>query len=100
MYPTIVIVLVETQRSVTDICEIGPSNASRLAGLVASDHEARAATLGHPSFAAGPANSAMDHEAGSLPSRALQSRDVKKCGLEKVSKLEVNFKDSQVTASG
>ena len=47
MYPTIVIVLVETQRSMTDICEISSSGASGLAGPVASDHEAHAATLRH-----------------------------------------------------
>ena len=39
MYPTVVILLVETHRSMTDVCEISPSNASK---LVAS--EARPAT--------------------------------------------------------
>ena len=63
MYPTIVVVLVETQRSMVDICEIGTSNASKTAGAVASDHEAHAATLGHISFAAGSINSEMDKEA-------------------------------------
>ena len=75
MYPTIVIVLVETQRSMTDICEISLPNISRLAGPAASDHEARAENLRHPSFAVGPIYSAMDDEAESPPFRALQSRD-------------------------
>ena len=72
MYPTVVMVLVETQRSMADICEISPSNASRLAGPVAS--EARPATLGHLSFAVGPVHSATDNEAESQRSRALQSQ--------------------------
>ena len=84
MYPTIVVVLVETQRSMTDICEIGPSNASKIAGSVAFDHEARAATLGHLSFAAaGPISSEMDNEAESPPSCELQGRGVQERGLEK-----------------
>ena len=45
MYPTTVIVIVETQRSMTDIFEITPLNASSLAGLMASDHELGTATL-------------------------------------------------------
>ena len=71
MYPTIVVVLVETQRSMVDICEIGPSNASKTAGAAASDHEAHPTRLGRLSFAVGPINSAMDKEDESPPSRAL-----------------------------
>ena len=48
MHPIIVIVLVETQRSMTDICKISLPSTSIFAGLVAS--EVRAATVGHPSF--------------------------------------------------
>ena len=91
MYPTIVIVLVETQRSMTDIYEISTPNTSRLAGPVAS--EARAATLRHPSF--GVLNITMDNEAESLPFRTLQSGGAQERGLGKVI-LEVNFKESQV----
>jgi len=68
MYPTVVIVLVETQRSMTDIC----SNASRVAGPVAS--EAHPATLGHLSVAVGPVHSMTDNEVESQRSRALQSQ--------------------------
>ena len=93
MYPTVVIVLVETQRSAADICGISPSNASRLAGPAASDHEARAATLRYPSFAVGPINNAMDNEAGSPPSRVLQTENVQEHGLEKAV-LEVHLKES------
>ena len=82
-----VVILVETQRSMTDIYETSLSDARRLAGLEASDLEARATTLGYPSFAAGPANSGMDHEADSSPSRVLQSRDIQERGLEKVIQL-------------
>ena len=67
MYPTVVIVLVETQRSMTDIYDISVPNASRAARPVAS--EARAATSGHPSFTV--LNISMDtwvdKEAESLP---------------------------------
>ena len=71
MYPTIVVVLVETRRSMVDICEIGLSNTSRTVGAVASDHEAHPATLSSLSFAIGPINSAMDKEAEFPPSREL-----------------------------
>ena len=80
MYPTVIILLVETQRSMTDICEISPSNASKLAGPVAS--EARPATLGHLSFAIGPVDSSTDNEAESQRSRALQSQGVQEYDLE------------------
>jgi len=74
MYPTLVVVLVETRRSMTDIWEITPlSNASQIAGPVASD--ARAATLEHLSFAIGPIYSTMDNELESQRSRTSQSQD-------------------------
>ena len=72
MYPTVVIILVQTQRSATDICEISPSNASRIAGPVAS--AARPAQLGRLSFAVGTVHSSTDNEAEIQPSRALQSQ--------------------------
>ena len=82
MYPTVVIVLVESQRSMTNICEISLPNPSpsRLAGPVAS--EARAAASGHPSSVV--LNNTMDNEAEYRPSRVSQSQDVQKRGLEKV----------------
>ena len=70
MYPTIVIVLVETQCSMMDIHEISLLNASGLADLMAPDHGARVATLGRPSFAVGPITG-TDNEAGSPPSRVV-----------------------------
>ena len=72
MYPTTVVVLVESQRSMTDVCGISPSNATRVVARVASEHEARAATLGHLSFAAGPNPSLTDGE--SIATLPLQSR--------------------------
>lgn len=81
MYPTTVILLVETQRSMMDICEISPSNASKLAAPVASD--ARPPTAGHLSFAVGrpgPVHSTTDDEAQAQLSRAFQSQG----GLEHV----------------
>ena len=60
------IVLVETQRSMMDVCEIGTSNTSKLAGPMPS--EPRPATLGYPSFALGPVAavySTTDNEAES-----------------------------------
>ena len=75
MYPTIVIVLVETQRSMTDICEIGTPNASRLADPVPVASEARATTLGHPSFAV--LDISIDNDSAGFPlSGVFQSQDV------------------------
>ena len=79
MYPTVVIVLVETQRSMADVCEISPSDASRLAGPLAC--ESRPATLGRLSFAVGLVHTA-GNEAGSQRSRALQSQGRQERGLE------------------
>jgi len=70
MYPTVVVVLVETQCLMTDIYECPPPNASTRVGPVASGVRA--------------AGSAMDKEAESPPSRALQSEHVQERGLEKV----------------
>ena len=63
MYPTVVILLVETQRSIKDICEISPSNASKLACP---------GPLGHLSFAVRPVRSTMNNEAGSQRSHTLR----------------------------
>jgi len=81
MYPTVVIILVETQRSMTDICEIGPSN-----GPVAS--EVGSASLGRLSFAVGPVHSTMDDEAESQRSRTLQSKSGQEHGPEIIHELK------------
>jgi len=94
MYPTVVIVLVETQRSMTDICEITPSTASRLAGPVAS--EARPATLGHLSVAVGPVYGTTDNETESQRSRVLRSQGGHEHGLEVILEVE----KSPVATSG
>ena len=73
MYPTVVIILVETQRSMTDVCEISASNPSQFAGPPMTSG-ARAAVLGHLAFAVGPVYSTTDDEAESQRSRALQSQ--------------------------
>ena len=83
MYPTVVVILVETQRSMTDICEISSSDPSRLARPVASG-----------------ARAAMDNAAESPPSRALQSRDAQERDLEEAIQLGVNLTASRVTNSG
>ena len=90
MYPTVVIVLVENQRSMANICEIGLSNASKLSVSVVS--EACLATLGRLPFGAGPVHSSTSDEAESQHSRALQSQAGQEHGLEVI--LEV--KESQV----
>ena len=94
MYPTVVMILVETQRSMPDVCEISPSNASRFAGRAASD--ARPATFGHLSFAVEPVHSTMDNEVESQRSRALQSQGGQERGLEE---LILEVKESQVVSS-
>ena len=96
MYPTMVIVLVETQRSMMDVCESGTSNASKLAGPMSS--EPRPATSGLLSFALGPVHRTTDNEAESQRSRTLQSQGGEEHGLDEVI-LEV--KERQVgTSSG
>ena len=82
MYPTVVIVLVETQRSMMDVCGIGTSNASKLAGPMLS--ELRPATLGHLSFALRPVHSTTDDEAESQRSHALQSQGEQEHDLDEV----------------
>ena len=95
MYPTVVVLLVETQRSMTDICEISSSNAGGLAGPVVS--EARSTTLGQLSFGVGPIYSTTDNEAESQHSRTLQSHGGQEYDLERVT-LEIN--DSHAGTSG
>ena len=56
MYPTIVIVLVVTQRSMVDICDIRPSNPVKEVNI----SETRAATEGHLSFAVAQHESVSD----------------------------------------
>ena len=80
MYPTVVMLLVESQRSITDVCEISSSNTSKLAGPVA--REAYPATLGHLSFAVGPVNSSTDDDAVFQRSHALQRQGGQERGLE------------------
>ena len=71
-----VMVLVQTQRSMTDVCEISPSNTSKLMG------PSRPATLGHPPYVVGPVRDTMrDNEAESQHSRALQSHGGQEHGL-------------------
>ena len=81
MYPTVVILLVETQRSMMDVCEISSSNASGYMGPMAS--EARPATLGRRvPFAVGLSHKTTDDEAESQRSRTLQSQGGQGHGLE------------------
>ena len=67
------IVLIETQRSMTDICEIDLSNGSKPTDPVTS--EAHLATLGYLPFAVKPAHSvATDKAAESRCLRDLRSQ--------------------------
>ena len=79
MYPTVVIVLVETQRSMADVCEIGPSSATKLGDPVAS--EVRPATLGHLLFTVGPVHGMTDDE---VESQRSQSQSGRERGLEQI----------------
>ena len=85
MYPTVVILLVETQRLMTDICEINTSNAAAF--------EAHLATSGHLSSATGPVRTTMNNAADSQHPRALQSHGGRELGLEDILR---EVKDSQV----
>ena len=82
MYPTVVMVLVETQRSMVDVCEISTPNASKLVGPVAS--EPRPATPGHLSLAGGPIRGKMDNEAEPQRSHVLQSQGGQEHDLERL----------------
>ena len=74
MYPIMVGLLVEYQRSMAVIREITPFNASQSAGSVAS--EARSATSEYLPFTVAPVYSTTDDEAESQRSHgALQSQD-------------------------
>ena len=95
MYPTVVIVLVETQRSMVDVCEIGTSNASKLAGPMPS--EPRPAALGRLSFVLGPAHSTTDDEAEPQRSRALQSQGGQEHSLGEV--IHEVLKERQVSTT-
>ena len=84
MYPTVVFVLVKTQRSMADIC---PSNASNVADLHLEDISLPAARAVH---------STTDRKAESQDLWALSSQGGEGHGLEVI--LEV--KASQVDTSG
>jgi len=94
MFLTVMIVLVETQRSIPDVCEFSPSNASRLARPM--ETEARPATLEHLSFAVGPVHSMTDNEAESQRSRAVQGQGGQEHDLEVILEVE----ESKVGTSG
>ena len=79
MYPTMVIVLVKTQRSMVDLCAIGPSNAYKPADLVVAQAKACAATLSM----VGSIHSAMDNELESQRCRAVQNPERREYGVEK-----------------
>ena len=97
MYPTVVILLVETHRSMMDVYGISLSNAPELASPVAS--EARPATSGRFSLVVWPIHSTTDNEAGFQRSCALQSQGGQERGPEEVL---LKAKENQVgtTSSG
>ena len=76
-----VIVLTETQRSMTDVCDISLSNASKLGG--SGPAQPRPTTSRCLSSAVGPMDSTMDNDSESQRSRALQGQDLQEHGLEK-----------------
>ena len=92
MYPTLVVVLVETQRSMMEICDIIPSSEGKVEGPVGS--EAHSSTLGRLSFAVGSVRSVTDNEAEYQCSLALRSQAEQERGLEVV------LEESQVGISG
>lgn len=77
-----VIVLVETQRTMADVCEISPSNGSIPAGPMAS---------GRLSFMAWPVHSTTDDESESQHSHPLRSQGGQERGLGVI--LEVDSED-------
>ena len=95
MYPSVVIVLVETQRSMVNVCEIGTSDARKLTGPMAS--EPRPAALGRLSFVLGPVHGTTDDEAESQRLRALQSQGGQGHSLGEV--IHEVLKERQVSTS-
>ena len=82
MYPTAIIVLIETRRLMVDICEISQSNTIKPVGPGAS--EARSATLGHVPFVVRPIHSTTDNEAESQLSHTLQGQGGQDHGLGEI----------------
>ena len=83
MYPTVAILLVESQRSMMDFCEISRSNASKLVGPVAL--EAQPATSGNLRFAVRrlwPVHCTMDDKAKSQRLHTLQDHCLEQVILE------------------
>ena len=96
MYPTVVMVLVESRRSMMDICELSSSNATAIAGRVAS--KARPATLRHTSFAFRPIDSTTaDNKPESQHPRVSQSWDEEGYELEEAI---LEAKQSRVSTGG
>ena len=78
----LVVVLVETQRSMADICEVSPSNASKLAGPVASQAGACAPTPEYIPFSFESIHSTIENELESQVPRVVGT-DGQEHGLEK-----------------
>lgn len=95
MYPTVVMVLVESRRSMMDICELSLSNPTVIAGRVAS--KARPATLRHTSFAFRPIDSTADNKPESQHPRVSQSWDEEGYELEEAI---LEAKQSRVSTGG
>ena len=72
--------MIETQRSMMDVCEIGLSNIGQPAGPVT--YETRPTSLGPLSFVDGPVHSMTDSEMESQRLRAFQSQGVQDHALE------------------
>ena len=94
MYPTVIVLLVESQRSVMDNIAINPSVASKLAGPVPS--ETCSEILGHFSFVTWPIDNTMENKPESQHSRASESQDGQECGLGDPIEPEIEVKESQV----
>ena len=80
MYPTVAILLVESQRSMMDFCKISRSNASKLAGPVAL--EAQPATSGFVVRRLWPVHCTMNDKAKSQRLHALQDHCLEQVILE------------------
>ena len=82
MYPTVVMLLIETQLSMTNICEISEISPSNATAPVAS--EARRKSLGPVSFTVRPVYSTTADETESQRSSTLQSQGGQEYGLDEV----------------
>ena len=84
MYPTVVMLLLDTRGSMEDVCEISPLNASQLAGPVVSEARSHLQANSPLRCVVRPVHSTMDDKSGFQCLHALQSQGGQEHSLEEI----------------